>query len=625
MLRQMRSRLRQGAPGGRYGVWLRLCAGLLLAIALGAELKADPKFHHYLSPSLPMPPNHGHHAKGQGQPGEPPPGPGAKGHQPHHWAGFPHGAHEKDLHEGSIPSPPPAPSAKGPKPPPTPTAPLGPPPGDPPTPPTANVAEAVAAIAAAAAATGGPSTGAPPTELMRVGGPVPAADGKKGMEGQPRLAAPGAGRIADLAPTLGTFSSDQILGHHLRPDVVTQLMSSAYKVESGHSGSVTRLTLPDYLSALEELPKLQARFPDQLFGLNFLYRSYRSAGESGLPQDVPHGSGGGGGCDAARCYGPNLIGWRPELAACARSVVIGIIDTGLDQRHSAVKRLQLIQHPADASRRGSNWHGTGVAALLAGARESSTPGLIPDAQFVVVDAFFSSAQEGSTGQAKIKETVTDTDHLVWALEVLAEKRAQIVNMSLVGPSDPAIHAVIRKMSRNGVVFIAAAGNGGPAGGEAFPAAYLEVIAVTAVDRNKRSYAEANHGAYIDVAAPGVRVWTALPEERQGFLSGTSFAVPFVTAIAAVTYNSTPMKSASADRRGTLNPKDEVLGRLAIEKLGGGEVGMRDRVFGLGLAQAPLSCSPPRSERILAAERGKDPEPKPDREWQAQVHRTSSAQ
>jgi hypothetical protein len=80
-----------------------------------------------------------------------------------------------------------------------------------------------------------------------------------------------------------------------------------------------------------------------------------------------------------------MIGWRPELAACARNVVVGIIDTGLDRTHSAVKRLNLIQHTADATRRSDNWHGTGVAALLAGARDSRTPGLMPDAACVVVE------------------------------------------------------------------------------------------------------------------------------------------------------------------------------------------------------------------------------------------------
>ena len=350
---------------------------------------------------------------------------------------------------------------------------------------------------------------------------------------------------------------------------------------------------------------------------------------------MPHGSERG--CDAARCYGPGMIGWHPELGACARNVVVGIIDTGLDVKHSAVKRLHLIQHPADADRRGDNWHGTGVAALLAGTRESSTPGLIPEAQYVIVDAFFASRSGDGGGRSHERQTITDTDHLIWALETLHKRHAQVVNMSLVGPSDPAIHAVISNMTRGGVVFVAAAGNGGPAGPEAYPAAYAEVIAVTAIDRNRHGYAEANRGAYIDVAAPGVRVWTALPGERQGFLSGTSFAAPFVTAIAAATYNSTPMRTAAGVAR-AFNPKGEVLGRIAIEKLGGG-VAARDQVFGLGLAHAPTSCAPPSlTDRLVAADHvpaqrrdglrtarasGENPSRRSGGAWRSQVLRESS--
>ncbi len=50
---------------------------------------------------------------------------------------------------------------------------------------------------------------------------------------------------------------------------------------------------------------------------------------------------------------------------------------------------------------------------------------------------------------------------------------------------------------------------------------------------------ANRGDYIDVAAPGVRVWTALPNNKEGAQSGTSFAAPFVTAIVAAIYKQSP--------------------------------------------------------------------------------------
>jgi minor extracellular protease Epr len=72
----------------------------------------------------------------------------------------------------------------------------------------------------------------------------------------------------------------------------------------------------------------------------------------------------------------------------------------------------------------------------------------------------------------------------------------VVNMSLAGPSDPAIRAKIQSMNAKGVVFIAAAGNFGPLAPPVHPAAYEEVIAVTAIDRDGKGYAKANHGKYI---------------------------------------------------------------------------------------------------------------------------------
>jgi subtilisin family serine protease len=139
-----------------------------------------------------------------------------------------------------------------------------------------------------------------------------------------------------------------------------------------------------------------------------------------------------------------------------------------------------------------------------------------------------------------------------------------------------------------VVFVAAAGNGGPAAPPGYPAAYREVIAVTAVDDRKRTYDYANRGRYIDVAAPGVRIWTALPDNKEGMLNGTSFAAPFVTAIAAATYNSTPLRAQLREGRLPLDPKGAMLAAFAIEKLGTGE---RSDQYGLGLVKAPSSCTP----------------------------------
>ena len=273
-------------------------------------------------------------------------------------------------------------------------------------------------------------------------------------------------------------------------------------------------------------------------------------------------------------------GDRHDLGACAGGVTIGIIDTGYDESHPAFKNLNpkptvIIQPPGGKA---SNWHGTSVISLLAGHAESSTPGLVPNARFLIADAFFPTSDTNPKPQ-------TDTAHLVEALRRLEERGAQIINMSLVGPSDDLVHQQIVAMSKRGIVFIAAAGNGGPSAPPAYPAAYSdEVIAVTAVNDRRQGYDYANRGSYIDVAAPGVRIWTALPDNKEGMVTGTSFAAPFVTAVAAVTY-----KKLNAERL-RLNPKRLMLTAFLIDQIGKGE---RNDRFGLGLVKAPprSTCTP----------------------------------
>ena len=82
----------------------------------------------------------------------------------------------------------------------------------------------------------------------------------------------------------------------------------------------------------------------------------------------------------------------------------------------------------------------------------------------------------------------------------------------------------------------------------------EVIAVTAVDKNLRGYIHANHGDYIDVAAPGVEIWTALPGVLEGYQSGTSFAAPHVTAILAAAHGRVQDKSKEGFLKALCDPR-----------------------------------------------------------------------
>ena len=128
--------------------------------------------------------------------------------------------------------------------------------------------------------------------------------------------------------------------------------------------------------------------------------------------------------------------------------------------------------------------------MLAGGRTSGTPGLIPHAEFFVASVFVADTQGDSA---------TDTISVLKALDWMDAFNVKLINMSFAGPKDELVQKAIEKLSAKGVVFIAAVGNEGPTAEPSYPAAYKQVIAVTAVNRELRGYHYANRGEHIDVA------------------------------------------------------------------------------------------------------------------------------
>ncbi len=139
-----------------------------------------------------------------------------------------------------------------------------------------------------------------------------------------------------------------------------------------------------------------------------------------------------------------------------------------------------------------------MAALLAGAADGPAPGLLPQAEIIAVDAFHRAGGE----------EIADAYDVARALDRLAGHDVDIINLSLAGPENAVLEEAIAAMAARGVVLVAAAGNAGPRAPPQFPAAYRDVIAVTAADAQGRAYRQATGGPHIAFAAPGVKLWTA---------------------------------------------------------------------------------------------------------------------
>ncbi len=223
-----------------------------------------------------------------------------------------------------------------------------------------------------------------------------------------------------------------------------------------------------------------------------------------------------------RLFAAEMLG-APETGCQAPGMRIGIIDGPVNTAHASLNTARIAPHsvlgpnerPVDAK------HGTAVAALIVG--QDPSGGLAGFAQGATLFAASAFARER-------RGPAADVERIAAALDWLAGNRVRLVNMSFAGPSNQALDAVLAAAAARGLTMVAAVGNQSSAKA-AYPAAAASVIAVTAVDAARRPYRAANTGAHVEFAAPGVDLYVA---KRRGgtYASGTSYAAPIVTALAA---------------------------------------------------------------------------------------------
>jgi subtilisin family serine protease len=247
-----------------------------------------------------------------------------------------------------------------------------------------------------------------------------------------------------------------------------------------------------------------------------------------------------------------------------QGATIAVIDSGVRTSHPALSAAVIDQFDATGKRGRRDFsHGTGIASII-GARDGMI-GIAPDAQILSAIVFAKDKKRGPS----MAETFDILRSVDWAVG----KNARILNMSFSGARDPAFHAVLTAAYQAGVISVAAAGNLGSKAPPAYPAAYPEVIAVTATDAKDRLYKHANTGEYVTVAAPGVDVLVARRKKSYGLMSGTSAATSYVSGALALLVNQRPEMDT-----------DSAIDFLAATARDLGDKG-RDSKFGFGLLNA----------------------------------------
>jgi subtilisin family serine protease len=316
---------------------------------------------------------------------------------------------------------------------------------------------------------------------------------------------------------------------------------------------IVRIGLPGGIDARTAKQILSERDPEA-FELNHLYT---------LADD-------GATCNGPACADREAVGWPLSNGQCGDGQTIGIVDSAVLAQHPAFAEARLtVQRFGETSRQASDpGHGSAIAGLLVGSAESPTPGLLPRAKLYAADPFFTLPSGANA---------SETTALIEGIDWLIGRGAKVIGLSLSGPPNQVLAQAVEKAAERGVLLVAAAGNGGRNAGTAYPAGYPGVLSVTAVSTRDRVYRRANRGEYIDLAAPGVRVWTLDIDGDGKRRSGTSFAVPFVVALAS---------QALAEKRVTLQQLRAGQGLPLIDLGAPGH----DPVYGWGRPRYDGDCS-----------------------------------
>ena len=251
-------------------------------------------------------------------------------------------------------------------------------------------------------------------------------------------------------------------------------------------------------------------------------------------------------------------------------IQVAIVDTGIDVKHpDLVGNLKGGVSTVAYTRKynDDNGHGTHVAGIAAAI--DNTIGVGPKIDLYAVKVL------DRRGSGYLSDVIEGLD---WAVA----NGMQVVNMSLGTASDvQSFHDAVARVYAAGITQVAAAGNTG--GAVIYPATYPEVIAVSATDNTDTIASWSSRGLEIDLAVPGVSIYSTYKGSTYKTLSGTSMAAPHVAGVAALVLTVPEKCEFLLDSVSGCSPA-EVQQRLEATAENLGVVG-KDNLYGSGLVDA----------------------------------------
>jgi Subtilisin-like serine proteases len=230
-----------------------------------------------------------------------------------------------------------------------------------------------------------------------------------------------------------------------------------------------------------------------------------------------------------------------QITKGSPAVKIAVLDTGVDRDHADLCSKIVINRNYAMSWWPGNFdtpedyygHGTHCAAIAAALESLS--GIIGVAPLCSIMNIKVLDNEGSGYWSDVASGI------IWA----TDNGAKVISMSLGGGSGSSdLESAVNYAWNHGVVVVAAAGNNNT-DSPTYPAYYQNCIAVAATDEADNKAGFSNYGSWVDVAAPGVNIFSAIcnhsylhswrngSPKHYASWGGTSMATPFVAGLAAL--------------------------------------------------------------------------------------------
>lgn len=215
---------------------------------------------------------------------------------------------------------------------------------------------------------------------------------------------------------------------------------------------------------------------------------------------------------------------------------LAILDTGIDAKHEDISNNYVsTQSKYDDDPKGHGTHCAGIAASVSNNGVGIASFALSN-QFVEVTSIkVLSAYGIGTQQGIIKGMIE-----------AADSGADVISMSLGGRSSDskqrAYDKAIRYANKKGAIVVVAAGNSNRNAKEYSPANSKGVITVSAIDAELQRAIFSNYVNDLDmgIAAPGVNIYSLIPNNKYATYNGTSMATPYVAGLIAL------MKSINPD-------------------------------------------------------------------------------